>query len=218
MVDNILTTLSRLKGVHHACLYRHNKELTSNFPEHQNIDMLAKKVDQIFTSLQTSNKSHNELYFSAEEHFLAAFLIYDSYIAILLTDKSINFPLVRMGIRAASLKIEYQTELTSDKYNPTDSKGIDKNQSSSDKPLNTSEADTELEPIMKQLLEELIDYFGPAAKFVLEDALIQWEVHYVKNLDNVPELCKILIKEMESAKEKDEFTNFVNRALLNNLQ
>lgn len=213
MVESILATLSNLKGVHHAGLYRDDKGLLSSFPNgYQNITALAQNIEQIFSALQATNKSHNELYFSVEENLLAAYLMHDSYIALLLTDKNINFPLVRMGIRSASLKIEHHLELISKK-----DKSLAKENNT--EPLiktphnEPSPTDEELEPIMTKLLEELINYFGPAAKFVFEDALIQWEVHYIKNRDNIPELGKILLKEMDTPQEKSEFLDFVNQIL-----
>lgn len=216
MVENILATLSNLKGVHHAGLYRDDKGLLSSFPEdYQHIEALAQHVEQIFSALQATDKSHNELYFSVEENLLAAYLMYDSYIAILLTDKSVNFPLIRMGIRSASSKMEHHLESISKK----DSSSVKENKTeltTNDKEISRNEsspADEELQLIMKKLLEELINYFGPAAKFVFEDALIQWEIHYIKNRDNIPELGKILLKEMDTPQEKSKFLHFVNQIL-----
>ncbi|MCK5830028.1 MAG: hypothetical protein KAH20_06960 [Methylococcales bacterium] len=216
MVENILATLVSLKGVQHACLYREDKGLISSFPKNnQKTEALAQKIDQIFAALQATGKSHNELYFSVESNLLAAYLMYDSYIAILLTDKNINFPLVRMGIRSASLKIAHHLELISEKGNPL----AEKNNISSfikDKKIlrnGSASANKELESILKKIFEELNNYFGSATKFIFEDALVQWEVHYVISCDNIPELCKILIKEMRTIKEKEAFSQFVNRIL-----
>jgi predicted regulator of Ras-like GTPase activity (Roadblock/LC7/MglB family) len=213
MVENILATLSNLKGVHHAGLYRDDKGLLSSFPEdYQNINALAQNIEQIFSALQATEKSHNELYFSVEDNLLAAYLMHNSYIAILLTDKNINFPLVRMGIRSASLKIEQHLELISKKdkslAKENNTEPLIKISHNEPPPI-----DEELELIMTKLLEELINYFGPAAKFVFEDALIQWEVHYIKNRDNIPELGKILLKEMDTPQEKSEFLNFLDQIL-----
>ena len=107
MIESILTTISKLKGVQHACIYRDDEAMSSNFPDNdQDIANLAKKIEQIFFALQAIDKSHDEISFSIDDDFIVAYLLYDSYIAILQTDKKANFPLIHMGIYSASSKIK----------------------------------------------------------------------------------------------------------------
>lgn len=219
MVENILKTISHLKGVHYACLYRDGEDVLSTFPkEYQEIENLAHKVEQIFSALQAIEKEHDELYFSVEEKLVAGYLMYDSYIAILLTDKKINFPLIRMGIRSASSKIQRQLVLNSNvTATVVDQPRATNEQAGSDTKVESPSLDlsfdAELQPVMSQITAELVNYFGPAAKFVFEDALIQWETKYVKSLNNIPELGEILVKELDSPKEKSAFSEFVEQLL-----
>ncbi len=216
MMENILTTISELKGVHHACLYHEGDDLLSTFPENEHdITALGQKMEQIFFALQAIDKSHDEIYFSIDDKFVVAYYMFDSYIAILLTDKKINFPLVHMGIRSASSKIKRHVVLHSENTNfyaeqQASSESIkvvpetNKNNPTLDFPV-----DPELSNLLSKLLEELTDYFGPAAKFVYEDAMIQWETKYVKSRDNIPELGDILLDEFETPEEKDAFLQFL---------
>jgi predicted regulator of Ras-like GTPase activity (Roadblock/LC7/MglB family) len=217
MIENILTTISKLKGVQHACLYRDGKDVLSTFPDNfKDITVLGQKMEQIFFGLQAVDKSHDEIYFSVEDKFMVAYLMYDSYIAILLTDKKINFPLIYMGIRSASSKIKRHVILHSEKTHVFTEQQKPSNPIevfSASPPRLISPADEKLELIMSQLLEELINYFGPAAKFVFEDAIIQWETNYVKSRDNIPELGDILLNELDTTKEKNAFSQFVKKIL-----
>ena len=223
MMENILNSINKLNGVHHVCIYRDGSDISSTFPDdHRDIESVAQKIEQIFSALQAIDKSHDELYFSIEDKLLAAYLMHESYIAILLTEKKINFPLLHMGIRSASAKIkrllasqapatpviEHNNEVD-DK--PAENKAID---SKPDIPAtNAAVADPELDAIMDQLLTKLVDYFGPAAKFVLEDAVIQWETKYVRSKNNIPELGEILQEEFDTPEEKRAFSQFVTKIL-----
>ena len=213
-MENILSAINKLNGVHHVCLYRDNQDILSTFTdEHQDIESMAQMIEQIFSALQSIDKSHNELYFSVEDKLLAAYLMYDSYIAILLTEKKINFPLIHMGIRSASAKLKRHIALTAP---PVVAVPVNTTPSLTVKPAENSivsAIDASLKPIMDQLLDELINYFGPAAKFVFEDAVIQWETKYVKNRNNIPELGLILQEELDTAAEKRAFSQFVTKIL-----
>ena len=214
-MENILSAINKLNGVHHVCLYRDNQDVLSTFPdEHQDIESMAQMIEQIFSALQSIDKSHNELYFSMEDKLLAAYLMYDSYIAILLTEKKINFPLIHMGIRSASAKLKRHIALTAPPPIVAAIPTTPPTQTSQTKPVaKVSPVDAALEPIMDQLLHELINYFGPAAKFVFEDAVIQWETKYVKNRNNIPELSLILQEELDTVAEKRAFSQFVTKVL-----
>ena len=175
-------------------------------------------VEQVFSALQAIDKSHDELYFSVEDKLLAAYLMFDSHIAILLTEKKINFPLIHMGIRSASAKIKRQIALTTEVETTTASEPENEVQESSpekvtDTQVKSDSADPELDSILDKLLKELINYFGPAAKFVLEDAVIQWETKYVRSRNNIPELGEMLQEELDTAEEKRDFSQFVTKIL-----
>lgn len=202
-MEQVLENMNRLKGVHHSCIYHEANGLFSTFPEGQS-DILAtaQRVEQVFSSLQAIDKAHDEIYFSVEDKYLAAYLMYDFHIALLLTDKKVNFSLIQMGIRSASAKLRAYLSLSTNKSSMTNmasiTEGVD---------------DPELEHIFEQILTELINYFGPAAKFVLEDAVIQWETKYLKSYDNIPELSDILVEQLDTVVEKRAFRQFVNKLL-----
>ncbi len=218
-MENILTAINKLNGVHHVCLYRDEKDLLSTFPDdQQGIESMAQMIDQVFTALQSIDKSHNEIYFSVEDKLLAAYLMYDSYIAILLTDKKINFPLIHMGIRSATAKLKRHLALnTTAPPPPIINQAAPVAQSA--RPVATAPApsvtpvDAALDAIMEKMTTELINYFGPAAKFVFEDAVIQWETKYVRNRNNIPELSEILQEELDTPAEKRAFSQFVTKTL-----
>jgi predicted regulator of Ras-like GTPase activity (Roadblock/LC7/MglB family) len=216
-MENILTAINKLNGVHHVCLYRDEKDLLSTFPDDQHgIESMAQMIDQVFTALQSIDKSHNEIYFSVEDKLLAAYLMYDSYIAILLTDKKINFPLIHMGIRSATAKLKRHLALNTKAVPPpiiSQAAPIAKPARPVAAAPSASPVDTELDSIMEKLTTELINYFGPAAKFVFEDAVIQWETKYVRNRNNIPELSEILQEELDTPAEKRAFSQFVTKTL-----
>ncbi len=108
MIESILKKINSLKGVQQACLYREGKDLVSTFPdsEHDNMVCLAKKMGNIFFALQEIDKSHDEISLFIDDQLIVAYSLYDSYIAILLTDKKINFSQIHMGIYSASSKIK----------------------------------------------------------------------------------------------------------------
>jgi hypothetical protein len=196
-----------------VCLYRDSQDILSTFPdEHDGIESMAQMIEQIFSALQSIDKSHNELYFSVEDKLLAAYLMYDSYIAILLTEKKINFPLIHMGIRSASTKLKRHIALNAPPVAAPSASAAPAPIAKVIDPIATP-VDPALEPIMNQLLNELINYFGPAAKFVFEDAVIQWETKYVKNRNTIPELGLILQEELDTAAEKRAFSQFVTKIL-----
>ncbi len=141
--------------------------------------------------------------------------MYDSHIAILLTEKKINFPLLHMGIRSASAKIKRHLALSAPPAPVETVAQVEETKPEVETPAetNTATSDPELDSIMDQLLTELIEYFGPAAKFVFEDAVIQWETKYVRSKNNVPELGEFLQEELDTPEEKRAFSQFVTKIL-----
>lgn len=222
-MENILENINKLNGVHHVCIYHDGDDVLSTFPDdHRDIESMAGMVEQVFSALQSIDKSHDELYFSVEDKLLAAYLMHGSYIAILLTEKKINFPLIHMGIRSASAKIKRHLALNPQTSSPateevkpvekTEQKPVEEAKTVKAEEPSTS-ADPELDSILDQLLTELINYFGPAAKFVLEDAVIQWETKYVRSRNNILELGEILQDELDTNEEKRAFSQFVTKIL-----
>ena len=205
-MKNILKNIALLRGVNHVCIYQEGKEPVSNFPEEFNESMTLSHdlIDQVFSALKAIDKSHNEIYFSIGDKFLVAYLLDETCIALLLTEKKINFPLLNMGIKSASMKVkriikdEAQNEIAQQQA-PVQQVSIEQNIS----------GDTELQAILAKLSEILKQFLGPAAVFVFEDDVVKWGKTYVQSRENLPHLVEIIKTELDP---KTEQTMFLQQA------
>ncbi len=199
-MENILKGIALLRGVHHVCIYQEGRDPVSTFPDELSDSMMLSHdlIDQIFSALKAIDKSHNEIYFSMGDKFLVGYLMHETTIAILLTDKKINFPLVNMGIKSAAAKIQRKI------------KEEQEAKVASLSPQGTTEqgsppTDAELQPVLDQLSEILKHYLGPAAIFVFEDDVTKWKKTYLQNQDNLPHLVEIIQQELDPNTEQKEF-------------
>ena len=202
-MKNILNSIAKLKGVHHACIYQENKELVSTFPQDQSdaLQLSGEMIGQFFSALQAIEKSRDEMYFSVGEKYLIAYLMHDSCIALLLTDKKINFPLIHMGLKSAATKIKRMIATEEAEHLASISAAA----APASSPAPVVPTETELEPAMEQLTKILVDYLGPAAQFVFEDTVTLWKKKYVQSFDNLPHLVELLQLELDSDTEKNTF-------------
>ena len=199
-MKSIVNSISNLKGVHYACIYHNGKQLASTFPEGEaSLARAHEIIDQIFTALLSIERSYNEIYFSFGDNFLAAFLMHDNHIALLLTEKKINFPLINMGVKSASTKIRLKSEAEKSRYSATLS-SISHSTSVSNSGINP-----DIEPILEKLSTKMVYFLGPAAPLVLEDCLKQWNEKYIQSKENLPHLIELIQKELDSEGEKNEF-------------
>ncbi len=199
-MKSIVNSISNLKGVHYACIYHNGKQLASTFPEDEaSLARAHEIIDQIFSALLSIKRSYNEIYFSFGDNFLAAFLMHDNHIALLLTEKKINFPLINMGVKSASTKIRLKSEAEKSKYSATLS-SISHSTS-----VSNSEINPDIEPILEKLSTKMVYFLGPAAPLVLEDCLKQWKEKYIQSKENLPHLIELIQKELDSEGEKNEF-------------
>jgi predicted regulator of Ras-like GTPase activity (Roadblock/LC7/MglB family) len=200
-MKNILKNIAILRGVYHVCIYREGKEPVSNFPDDFNEAMTLSHdlIDQVFSALKAIDKSHNEIYFSIGDKFLVAYLLDETCIALLLTDKKINFPLLNMGIKSAAMKVkrmikdEAQEEIT--QQAPVQQIVTDQNVS----------VDSDLQAVLAKLSDILKQYLGPAAVFVFEDDVTKWRKTYVQSRENLPHLVEIIKKELDPNTEQAAF-------------
>jgi len=209
-MENILKNIAILRGVRHVCIYQEGKDPVSNFPDEFNESMASSYdlIDQIFSALRAIDKSHNEIYFSLKDKFLVAYLLDETCIALLLTDKKINFPLLNMGIKSASMKIkqmikkEQQQRLIPTPPTPSIPLAPSAPQENSIKkqPINEN-----LRIILEKLSNILKQYLGPAAIFIFEDDVAKWEKNHIKNYENLPHLVEIIKKELSPNNEQQEF-------------
>ena len=199
-MKSIVNSISNLKGVHYACIYHNGKQLASTFPEDEaSLARAHEIIDQIFSALLSIKRSYNEIYFSFGDNFLAAFLMHDNHIALLLTEKKINFPLINMGVKSASTKIRLKSEAEKSRYSATLS-SISHSTSVSNSGINP-----DIELILEKLSTKMVYFLGPAAPLVLEDCLKQWKEKYIQSKENLPHLIELIQKELDSEGEKNEF-------------
>ncbi|HFC91385.1 MAG TPA: hypothetical protein ENJ51_01085 [Leucothrix mucor] len=201
-MKNILKNIALLRGVNYVCIYQEGKEPVSNFPKEFNESMTLSHdlIDQVFSALKAIDKSHNEIYFSISDKFLVAYLLDETCIALLLTEKKINFPLLNMGIKSATMKVkriikdEAQNEIAQ-QQTPMQSMSI--NQSIS--------GDAELQATLAKLSDILKQFLGPAAIFVFEDNIVKWRKTYVQSRENLPHLVEIIKTELDPKTEQATF-------------
>jgi hypothetical protein len=207
-MEIIVNSISKLKGVHHACIYHNGIQLASTFPDDaKSLETAQEITDQIFSALLAIERSYNEIYFSIGDQFLAAFLMHDNHIALLLTEKKINFPLINMGVKSASTKIRLKLE--AEKAEKLAAISAANNSSVAFSP----ETNPDFEVLMEQLSTKLIFYLGPAAPLVLEDCLKQWKQKYTQTVDNLPHLIEIAQEELDTDDEKNEFADAANKII-----
>ena len=196
-MESILKGIALLRGVHHACIYQEGKDPVSTFPDDMSDSMALSHdlIDQIFSALKAIDKSHNEIYFSIGGKFLVGYLIHETCVAILLTDKKINFPLVNMGIKSASAKIQrkIKEEQEAKIASLSPQAAIDQ----------IPPTDTELQPVLDQLSEILKKYLGPAAIFVFEDDVEKWKKTYLQTSENIPHLIGIVQQGLDPVEQKE---------------
>lgn len=203
--DQVITNISGLRGVIHACLYKDGEQLASSFPDKQSASMgqTAEIIEQAFSALQSIQKSHNEIYFSVDNKYLAAFYLHESHLAILLTEKKINFPLIHMGIKSASERIKQGLQEQK------------KEQEAQEQIINKVPAvvatptDNSILLILDQYTTILASFLGPAARYVIEDCVDLWKQKYVQNKGNLPHLVEYIQEELDSDKEKEDFAQKV---------
>jgi predicted regulator of Ras-like GTPase activity (Roadblock/LC7/MglB family) len=203
-MEKILQSINRLKGVNHACLFKGEAMLGSTFPAEKQpaIEASMEIIEQIFSALQAIGKKHDELYFSMGNKYLASYWMDNAYIAILLTEKKINLPMLHMGIRSASKKLNALETPSSPKQQiPT-------------KPLKTSQSQPpEHQQVIEQLKPLLTEYLGPAASVICSDAVLKWQETYLPNRSNLPYLIEIVQQEIEDENDRQKFSLKVKKIL-----
>ncbi len=218
-MKSILENIVALRGVHYACIYQGGEVLASTFPDdnEEGISNTAQAVEQIFSALQAIGQAHNEVYISMGEMLLIAYLLDDESLVMLLTDSKINFPLIHMGVKSASVKIKaFSSEqaINAGNYSATLEEEIPP---SSVMPPVIPDVPVEIAPappaaislavqgIMDNFEELLIDYLGPAAVFVFEDGVEQWREHYMPTEETLINLAEILALELNPGDERNDF-------------
>jgi predicted regulator of Ras-like GTPase activity (Roadblock/LC7/MglB family) len=227
-MEQIVNSMSRLKGVHHASIYKDGEQLASTFAEDQHNAILdsADIISQIFSALEAIEQSHNEIFFSIGKYYLAAYLLNDSYIVVLLTEKKINFPLINMGIKSAAGKIahraksqEREQEERRREQEQEERKRVEekiREEKAQERELTKVEGSVAIEkvptntvfqPVFDGLSNVLTEYLGPAAQFVIDDSIALWKSKYLQNAENLPHLIEFIQNELDDDNEKERFSH-----------
>ncbi|MEE9352451.1 MAG: hypothetical protein V3U78_09335 [Thiotrichaceae bacterium] len=210
MFDQIVANISGLRGVHYACLYKDGEQLASSFPVDKNESMIetAEIIEQTFSALESIQKTHNEMYFSIGNQYLAAFRLHEAHFAVLLTEKKINFPLIHMGIKSASAKIRHLLEEEKKRLAlEAQAQALEVAATSGISASTALVVPTEssILGILDQYSAVLTSFLGPAARFVVEDCVDEWKQKYVQNKENLGFLVELIQKELDSDDEKERF-------------
>jgi len=205
-MQDIVQTLCALAGVRHAGIYKNSELISSNFPDTNTAAMTNSShvVSQIFSALESVNKSHNELYFGIESGYLAAFKLQEGHVALLLTDKKINVPMISMAIKAASQTIKQQAKEAREEQNRLIALSEPSTVIESDQDIVPVEES--LRPIFDRYTRLLATYLGPAASVIVDDAIDEWKKTYQQTPNNLPYLVAILGEELETEKERQQFS------------
>jgi len=209
-MQTIVETLTALNGVRHVGIYKNGEIVSANFTsEHQQAMLSSSEiVTQVFLALEAVEKTHNEIFIGIDSGYLAGFRLFGGHVAILLTDKKINFPMVSMGIKSASEMLKQQVEemqqaqaLQNQVVSPIAAV------------LEVDPTDETLIPVIEQYVYILTALLGPAARVVVDDAVEQWKGTYVQSTNNLTYLVAMLENELETENEKKLFKLEVQRVI-----
>jgi predicted regulator of Ras-like GTPase activity (Roadblock/LC7/MglB family) len=194
----IVDSLCALKGVRHAAIYKQGELTHSCLTEAQQASLMksSEVISQIFSAAEAIGKTHNEIFIGVDSGYLAGFRLQTGYVALLLTEKKINFPMISMGVKSASETIKQlvqqeQTELERLRL------------------MNQVEPEVPTEELLIPVLESyttlLTGFLGPAAEIVVEEAVDTWKKTYVQRAENLPYLLALLEAELDSPQEREAF-------------
>jgi predicted regulator of Ras-like GTPase activity (Roadblock/LC7/MglB family) len=201
-MQSIIEAISALNGVRHVSLYHQNELQATTFEPSQQAAMDATGIlfRQIFNALEAVKKTHNEIYCSIDSGYLAAFRLHGHYVAVLLTEKKINFPLINMGLKSASESLRQQDEaLEAERLlELRAARTIPEH----DVPVSI---DAELQPVFDAYTQILMNISGPAASVVVDDAVEQWTKTYRQTPENLTFLITIIQEALESDQDRQQF-------------
>ncbi|MCK5726698.1 MAG: hypothetical protein KAH22_07740 [Thiotrichaceae bacterium] len=205
MLDRIIANILRLRGVHSASIHKNGETLATSF-DHSTQAQLKEAIEifeQIFSGLEAIGKTHNEVYFSLEDNYIAAFRMYNDHYAILLMEKKVNFPLIKIGLKSASEKIKRQ--ILQDKADQQKQQAIAAPEQTAQKTNAVAQTSAEITPILEQYSTVLTLFMGPAAHFVVEDCATEWKKKYLQSTSNLEYLLALIQDELSSEEEKERF-------------
>lgn len=212
-MDDILESIKGLRGVHDVCIYHDHQILGSTFPLAQQapIHAAVPMLEQVFAALQTIQQDHEEMYMAIGDQQLIAYQIKDCGTVLLLTEKRVNIPLVHMGVKSAGNKLKAALAMRAATPIQTAATVIATPPAATVQEEASVEID--LKPILDQLQTLLLDYFGPAARFIFSDALDEWKQQGAPQYQNLGQLLDLLLAEFDSGQEKHSFQRSAEAAI-----
>lgn len=209
----IVDTLAALSGVRHVGIYKNGEVLGSSFTDELEQAMLnsSEVISQLFLALESVNKTHNEIFIAVSSGYLAGFRMHSGHVALLLTDKKLNFPMVSMGIKSAAERLKQELEEAQQRLELQQSASLAHASEASPVSEPTDEA---LTPVINQYIYILTEFLGPAASVVVEDAVEEWKGTYVQSANNLTYLVTLLLKELDTVKEKQLFKAKADKVIL----
>ena len=209
-MQDIVEMLTALSGVNQVGIYNNGDIVSTNFTaEHQQAMLGSSEiVTQIFLALESVEKTHNEIFIGINSGYLAGFRLFGGHVALLLTDKKINLPMLSMGIKSASERLKQQIE-EAKQAQVRQSNSV----SSSVLAPEVAPTDESLIPVFQQYVYILTAFLGPAAKVVVDDAVVQWKSTYDQSTNNLTYLVSMLENELETNNEKQLFKSEVARVI-----
>ena len=147
---------------------------------------------------------------------LIAYLFDDENLVMLLTDSKLNFPLIHMGVKSASVKIKAFSPTQNQTPLPFIPPPSPPPPIEEETPAQIITPEIQEEPtpvtltlvvqdIMDSFEKLLIDYLGPAAVFVFEDGVDLWREKYIPTEDTLINLAEILALELNPGDERNDF-------------
>ncbi|PID46461.1 MAG: hypothetical protein CSB47_03955 [Proteobacteria bacterium] len=204
-MQTVVDTLCSLAGVRYAGIYQDGEPLGSNFPESQQAAMMNSSgiMSQIFFALDSVQKTHDELYFGVEGGYLAAFCLDKGRVALLLTDRKVNFPMISMAVKSASETIKHQLATKQPEQSHQQFSTTPDAQTAT--PTAAPPVEDSLQSIIEQYTHILTDLIGSSAHVMVDEAVTRWKKTYVQTPDNLPYLLMILKETLESDQDKEAF-------------
>lgn len=197
MIDKALTGIRALKGVHEVCVYHRQSLAASTFPEAQSAMLLPalQMVEQTFDAAESVGHPYEELYLLLEDSMLVLYQVEQACIIMLLTDKKVNIPLIHMGVKALAGK---WLEMLA---NPAPAVSEPVPQPDTAKPDRPVKATPNTQRVLSELQVLLVNYLGPAGRWVFEDAVAEWQ----NSSGDLHRLTTLLLTEFDSETEKALF-------------
>ncbi len=169
-------------------------------------------IEQMFMTVDAIGQSHDEVHFELDDNFFIAYRVDSDLLVVLLTEKKLNLPLVHMTIKSAVKKIKaLATEAPS--VAPAPVAAVAPPEMPATPVAKPSAISLETKEKMNQILAVLIEYLGPAASIVFDDVKQLWQRNFSPTQDNLIELVKLLMQELDEKSEQKSFLKNASRVI-----